>query len=328
MDIRKNIAKLTLLTTSLIISHSAFAANCTNDPDEPLDGLNLILTSDGLTSEGHMLVGGAITLSAEASWQSTTMYSNALSVELWLDGSKRYSGTANPNTGYIGISSPFTGLSRGTHSASAESPQATNCSSSGGFVVQSKPTASANGNYSAQVDENIVSSTVAVTLSGTHSVDSDYSINKSSPDVSWKVNGVTYNNSNPTINLSAGTYSATYKVDDGIFTDSDTATITILDPLKVGVLSAETVCHGAVGKVVLGWSSSSAASYYELEYRHDDGPWTSYGTVSTNDDLIESVSGSNNFDSYKVRACNSVKCGAYKAKRYYTPECSGGGVPN
>ncbi|MBL4942608.1 MAG: hypothetical protein JKY81_13215 [Colwellia sp.] len=316
-----------LLLSTVLIPNITIAASCDNDTEYLFDGFWLDATVTGLGSNSHALVGDLLTLKASASWQNLETEGTPINVKLSFDGTLLNSATNNSSTAIsISTEKSYIDIVRGTHEALATSSLDSDCNSRVSFVVQSKPTADANGNYSSVISELGSKTTATISLSGDYSVDSDYSFNKSNPTLSWTVNGNVYNSKDVEIELLPGTYTATFKVNDGLYSDSDTATITVIDKLSIDYLDYDLACVRGKGRVFLNWDLNSTSLYYEKEWKPNQGTWQSLGTNTQNAWAVD-ISGYQNLDSFRVKACSSQRCGQYISESYYTPRC-GGFIPN
>lgn len=325
MNINKTTLSLSFAT--LLLSQAAFATNCTNDPNEPLDGINLFLTASGLTNNTRALTGSLVTLKASSQWQSVSMFSTPLNVKLYLNDSLEHEATTTPppDSSYIEVARSYNSLPRGVHQAKALTSNDSACNSIGSFIIQDEPTANANGNYTAILDSSNSSSLASINLTGDYSVDQQYSVNGSSPDVYWEVDGNSYDQPNVTVQLPHGNYVAKLTVRDGTYIATDTATITVSDSLNVKAVDFNPVCQSSgQARTFVSWTpeSLSDVSYFNTEWKPEGGSWQHHSTTTTTGTSIL-PSGTAKLDGFRVQACSSYRCGEFHTNYYITQNCSG-----
>jgi len=303
-----------------LLSTPSLAVQCGNSEPDNSDDFNLTLRSYGLTN-GHIVEGDAVTLEARTSWLYITMKNKTkLNTQLFLDNSLEIQSTARLGDNGPTVSRTVTDLSRGIHNAEARSSNDSSCYAPGTFVVQSAPKVDAGNNISIVLDANSAATTANVSFSGDIQYDSEYSLKKGSPDISWDIGGNNYDGESVSVDLSPGTYVAKLSINDGIFKDSDSKTVKIIDQLQINSLRAEMLCSGGVGEITLDWSTNSSADDYEMEHKRSGGSWRSLGSTHLSYESVQ-ASGTNVYDQFRVRACSNSRCGEWKQKGYYTPDC-------
>lgn len=307
-----------------LLNCEVYAKGCINDPNLPLDGININFSVEGLTS-AHIVKEDIVSYTGDVFWQSSTMFNTPLNGQLYKDGELDFSEKTVPKSSGFLFNGTWGPLLRGTHELKLTTTTADDCVLSGNFIVQDAPTATANTSYSTTIPPDSSSSTVSIPLSATHTVDQEYSLNGSSPEIKWTVNGQTFNQNAVNVDLAHGNYTAIFTVDDGIFKTTATTNISVLDLLKPRNLRVEPICNGTSVTALMSWSFTNGASYYEIEYKPQFSNWIPVATTSS--PLYDFITGANNqsTDSLRVRACSSARCGTYLQRSYVNPGCSFGG---
>lgn len=320
-----NFLQLSLSISVLAFSSSSYAVFCNNGTSEIDDDLNLNVIVSG-TSSARSLAGSQLEVEYRAGWASSDAFETPLNLVATLNGSIEDSVTTDPNPNPISQTSliyNYSSLSTGMYTATATSSDAPGCSAAQSFIVQDEPTATVPSFISRTISPTATSATVSVTLDANYSVDSVNSLNGNSPDITWHVDGQTYNTDPVTVSLPNGEYEATFTVDDGVFSASDSTLITVTDQLKMDRVSVEAVCVNTRNAVLISWEGPSSAENYQIEYKPQFGSWINVGTSTQQSLLYTPPNITQTTDTVRVQACSSSRCGPERYATYINAGCEG-----
>lgn len=303
---------------------------CNNNTAQINDDLNVNIEIDGLSS-ARSIQNSFLEVKFSARWASAQAFSTPINLTAKLNGSvvsiQTSDTSVNPVSQLI-TTINYSSLPTGPYTVSAESTNAPGCVSLASFIIQEEPTASTPSFVSKNIPLASNVSTASVSLNASFTVDSTNSLNGNSPNITWKVNGQTFNTNPISVNLPAGSYSAEFTVDDGVFSASDVTQISISDSLSIGSINVESVCDNGQSTLLIIWSGVNDADTYEVDYKEQFYSWNSIINTSNNFYNYEIPYSNRSTDSIRVRACNSNRCGPYRFRTFIDTGCSGGSILN